>query len=103
MSAESMNNIQLATMGLLAFQAEDYEKAVEFLGMLAKRDPDRWECRLHLSQAYTKLSQYGNALQELRDIIESCPDGHIKERAVEELKAMKNQSLDKLDSLRSRK
>lgn len=102
MSTSSMkdNDVELATLGLTAYQHGDYETAVKCFSDLSKRDPDLWECRLYLGMAHFKTARVGNALQEFKDIVQWCPDQALKEKALAALRAMNGQSHDKLKALR---
>lgn len=101
MSTGSMkeNELELATLGLSAYQQGDFETAIKFFAELSRRDPALWNCRLYLGMAYWKESHAGQALQEFRDIAEWCPEADLKSKALAALRAMNSQSHDKLNAL----
>jgi Flp pilus assembly protein TadD len=88
-SLTSNSVVDLATSAVRAFQDGDYTAAVQYFTDLHKCDPDLWECRLYLGLAYSKLSRSSNAIRELKEVAEWCPDEYIKNKAVAALRAMK--------------
>lgn len=98
-----MENGELADLGLRAFHAGDFTLAIQYLSELTKKDTSLWHCRLYLAMAYCRVSRVGNALQELKDIAEWCPDRELKDKALAVMKELNRQSLDKLKTLQSQK
>lgn len=98
-----MENSELADLGLRAFHAGDFASAIEYLSELTKKDTSLWHCRLYLAMAYCEVSRVTSAVQELKDIVEWCPDRGPREKAMVALKEMNQQSLNKLKTLQSQK
>ena len=96
-----MENGELADLGLRAFHGGDFTSAIAYLSDLTKRDASLWHCRLYLAMAYCQVSQVGNAVQELKDIAQWCPDRVLREKAMVLLKEMNRQSMDNLKVLQN--
>lgn len=98
MSTSSMREteVELATSALMAYRDGDFETAIKLFSDLSKKDPELWDCRLFLGMSYFKTSRVSKALQEFKDIVEWCPDDHLKEKALAGLRAINSQSNDKL-------
>jgi len=97
----TMENGELASLGLSAYHSGDYTTATEFLSALTKQDPNLWQCRLYLAMAYFQVSHRTEACEELRTITDLCPDRLIKEKALAALRAINSQSHQKLETLSS--
>jgi len=97
-----MDKGELAHRGLSAYRSGDFLSAMEFLAALTKEDPGLWQCRLYLAMSYYEVCQYGNALEEFREIAEQCSDGEIRRSAVAVLRELNAKSHQKLQTLRSR-
>jgi Flp pilus assembly protein TadD len=80
-----MDNVQLATHGIRAYQSGEFPAAVGYLGTLKNREPKLWRCRFYLAIAYWRVGEVDRARRELIEIAEHSSDQSIRKEADEAL------------------
>ena len=78
----------LVADGIGAYQAGDFQRAIDLLTLALDRDPAHASARLHLALSYRGTGQLHTAANHLRHLSTQCADKQIRESAEAALASM---------------
>ena len=76
------NTVFIFQTGVYNYEHKNFDAAKNFFTTLVKRDPNHWEAKFYLAMALIQTKQTDLATNHLREIILSCQDSALCQRAL---------------------